>query len=381
MLLFENNEETSLIYRRAISLLISRNFAHTQKGEIFVATYQDSEQANPRRELLEVEQVAKQNKTIEEHGQNEFKKQVSVKLLAKVKKQVIEQLENKDVLYNQIMKIDQAACDILEILSLNAASIKRITPLVTALPWLSADLLKLVNKPQYRKRSDVQITDAAVAVGYIGLNNLRLVMPSFILKHWLPETDTLFQVMKRKLWQTGLSTALATQMLAKLHKIDEYSAFTAGMLSNIGLYSIVRCFNKTYQTIHDAAMKNAYEKRDKRLHDALKNIEITPDLLLELISKYSHKITGEMVESMRFDRLTVTEPLYSLSFQQNHEKLSKLSTLVLKAHAYIHHRTLQEETLIEQDESDKWLAINQLTKKEMYLLDKANIDQIKLQFN
>ena len=48
--------------------------------------------------------------------------------------------------------------------------------------------------------------------------------------------------MKRKLWNDSLSVALATRVLAEQQGIDWYRAFTAGMLSNIGILAVSRCF-------------------------------------------------------------------------------------------------------------------------------------------
>ena len=214
MQFFENNELISAVYHRAICLTISKDFAHSQKGEIFVAKYQDSEQADRRRELLAVEQRANKEKVIEEHGQKQFVSEVSTKLLAKVHQKIIDEFDNKETLFSQTLKIETSACDILELISVKAASIKRITPLVNSLPWLADNLINLVNKPQYRKRSDVKVTEASLAVSYIGLDNLKMVMPTFILKHWLPASTAPFGAMKRKLWQDSLAIAMATKILA-----------------------------------------------------------------------------------------------------------------------------------------------------------------------
>lgn len=378
---FQQNEVLDPIYQRAISLLISRDFAYKQKGEIFVTNYQDSEQANQRRELLEVEQIAIQHKVIEEHGQNQFQKEVATKLLSKVKKQVVQQLESKEVVFNQILKIESAASDILEILSLRAASIKRITPLAASLPWLSNDLINLVNKPQYRKRSLVKISDPGVAVSYVGLNNLCMVMPTFILKHWLPENIKPFTTIKRKLWQNCLATAMASRTLAKSYNIDEYTAFTASILSCIGNFTVVRCLNDTFHHLHQAASKKAFSNKDKRLHDALKTVEPTPELLLELICIYNSKVAGEVVEMMHFDRLNITEAIFELSFAQDQTKMSILAKIILKSHAYIHHRSLMDEELLDKEEAKQWLTLNQLSAKDVHLLNKTDIDHIKLQFN
>lgn len=381
MQFFENNELVSPIYHRAICLTISKDFAHTQKGEIFVAKHQDSEQAHRRRELLEVEQIANKEKVIEEHGHNQFKIEVSQKLLDKVRKHITAEFTNKEQLFAQVLNIEPPACDILEILSVKAASIKRITPLVGSLPWLADNLINLVNKPQYRKRSDVKVNEPSLAVSYIGLDNLKMVMPTYILKHWLPASTAPFGAMKRKLWQDSLAIGMTTKILAKNEGLDEYQAFTAGILSNIGVFAVTQVFNKKYNDAHQQALKDAYEARDKRLYDTLNDIEATPELLLELILTHSSKLAGELVELMRFDRLNVTEAIFDLSFNEEKAKMCKLAKLILKAKAFVYFRCLATDELIDADEAKRWLSASGLTSKEITQLNRADIDHIKLQFN
>ena len=212
-----------------------------------MAKYQDSEQANRRRELLEVEQRANQEKVIREHGESQFQAQVTNQLFDQVHAKITAEFDNKEKLFNQILHIESAASDILELMSLRATSIKRITPLATSLPWLSNDLVNLVNKPQYRRKSDVKVNDGGLAVSYIGMENLQMVMPVFILKHWLPTSTAPFGAMKRKIWQNSLSTANAARVLAQLHGFNEYTAFCGGMLSNIGTIAVSRCFQPDLQ--------------------------------------------------------------------------------------------------------------------------------------
>jgi hypothetical protein len=234
MQIFELNNSISSIHQRALSLCISRDFADKQSGKINLVDQQGSEQKTPRRELLNVEKEIQQEKIVAAHGEEHFRNQVTKVFYDQVRSQVNKAFDNKIYLYQNILCIEDAAPAILELLSLRATSINRIQPLASSLPWLATDLINLVNKPQYRKRADVQVSDARLALSFIGLDNLKLVMPTFILKHWLPDTTAPYGLMKRKLWNDSLSVALAASALAKDKKLNCYTAFTTGMLSNIG---------------------------------------------------------------------------------------------------------------------------------------------------
>ena len=229
MQLFDNNKSIATIYQRAIAHSISKDFADELNGRTEFVNHQGSEQANRRRELLDIEVQAQQDKIIADHGEEHFKSQVMNGFFNEVRTQINNDFDNKEHLYHQVLGIEDAAPTILELLSLRATSINRINPLAASLPWLATDLISLVNKPQYRKRADVQVSDAKLALSYIGLDNLKLVMPTYILKHWLPTSTAPYGLMKRKLWNDSLSIALATSFLAKELKLDTYTAFTAGM--------------------------------------------------------------------------------------------------------------------------------------------------------
>ena len=260
MQFFDNNDTISAIYQQSISLYISKDFAEQRHGKVNLVDFQGSEQENRRRELLSVEVKAQQEKIVAAHGEEHFRKQVMATFFAQVNKQVNEEFDNKAYVYKNILNIEDAAPTILELLSLRATSINKIKPLAMSLPWLATDLINLVNKPQYRKRADVQVNDAKLALSYIGLDNLKLVMPTFILKHWLPTSTSPFGLMKRKLWNDSLSIALASSVLAEHSGVNCYTAFTTGMLSNIGQLAITRCYLNTYNRMYKKELRDAFER-------------------------------------------------------------------------------------------------------------------------
>jgi hypothetical protein len=380
MQIFENNDLVAPIYRRAMSLMISKEFAEQQSGKVSEVSHQNSEQANPRRELLAIEEEAKNNKIIQAHGESFFAEQVMSKFFAHVTSEVNKEFENKENLYNNILKIEDATPSIMEILVVRAASINRIIPLAKSLPWLSTELVNLVNKPQYRKRADVQVTDASLALSYIGLDNLKLVMPTFMLKHWLPISTAPYSVMKRKLWNDSLSVALSSSILAKEAGMDEFSAFAAGMFSNLGLLAVSRCFLATYSELHSAKLKQAYDDKDKKLHDTLVKLDASPELLLEQIIARSSKISADMVELMSLDRLRITEAIFDIAYTEKQEKMCPLAQIVSKAKAYVAFRSLAKDDLISNDEAKLLLTTTRITQQEISLLKKSDIDHIKLNF-
>lgn len=381
MQFFNSNDSISAIRQQAISLSISKDFAEKSRGKVDIVTFQGSEQENRRRQLLSVEVKAQQAKIVAAHGEEHFRQQVMATFFAQVNKQVNEQFDNKAYLYNKVLNIEEEAPTIIELLALRATSINKIKPLATSLPWLATDLISLVNKPQYRKRADVQVSDAKLALSYIGLDNLKLVMPTFILKHWLPNSTAPFSMMKRKLWNDSLSIALASQALAEHTGINGYAAFATGMLSNIGQLAITRCFLSTYNKMYKQELTDAFNAKDKRLHNILTKIESSPELLLEQLTLRSSQLSAELIELMNFDRLPITEAMFDLAYTETLDKMSPLAQIVTKAKVYVDYRSLAKAKLITEHETLALFQAAKLTKAEISLLKKSDIDHIKLKFN
>jgi hypothetical protein len=381
MQIFELNNSISSIHQRALSLCISKDFANKQSGKINLVDQQGSEQKNRRRELLNVEKETQQEKIVAAHGEKHFRNQVTIVFYEQVRSQVNKAFDNKIHLYHNTLCIEDAAPAILELLSLRATSINRIQPLASSLPWLATDLINLVNKPQYRKRADVQVSDARLALSYIGLDNLKLVMPTFILKHWLPDTTAPYGLMKRKLWNDSLSVALAASALAKDKKLNCYTAFTTGMLSNIGQLAVTRCFLNTYSDMHKTALQKAVADKDKLLHNVLVKVNNSPELLLEQLHLRSSKLSADLIELMQFVRLPITEAMFDLAYNETIDEMSPIAQIVVKAKVYVNYRSLTKANLINEDEVSLLFETVKLSEKEISLLNKSDIDHIKLKFN
>ena len=381
MQIFELNDNISSIHQRALSLSISKDFAEQQDGKINLVAQQGSEQENRRRELLSVEKEAQQEKIVAAYGEEHFRNQVTNTFYEQVRGQVNKEFDNKTHLYHNILCIEDAAPAILELLSLRATSINRIQPLATSLPWLATDLISLVNKPQYRKRADVQVNDAKLALSYIGLDNLKLVMPTFILKHWLPNSTAPYGLMKRKLWNDSLSVALAASTLAKAKKLDWYTAFTTGMLSNIGQLAVTRCFLNTYNDMYKNALNKAVEDKDKLLHNVLVKVENSPTLLLEQLRLRSSKLSADLIELMSFTRLPITEAMFDLAYSDDINAMSPIAQVVTKAKVYVNYRSLSKAGLIDNQEAKRLFDVVELNGQDIELLNKSDIDHIKLKFN
>ena len=187
--------------------------------------------------------------------------------------------------------------------------------------------------------------------------------------------------MKRKLWNDSLSVALAASVLAKDKKLDWYTAFTTGMLSNIGQLAVTRCFLNTYNEMYKNALRQAVEDKDKLLHNVLVKVDNLPKLLLEQLILRSSKLSADLIELMQFSRLPITEATFDLAYNENIDEMSPIAQVVAKAKAYVNYRSLTNANLIDENEASLLFETVKLSEKEVSLLNKSDIDHIKLKFN
>jgi DNA replication protein DnaD len=152
------------------------------------------------------------------------------------------------------------------------------------------------------------------------------------------------------------------------------------MFSNLGLLAVSRGFLTTYSELHTAELKEAYENKDKKLHDTLVKFDASPDLLLEQLITRSSKVSADLVELMHLDRLRITETIFDLAYTEELDKMCPLAQIVTKAKAFIAFRSLAKDELISNDEAKLLLSTARVTSHEISLLKKSDIDHIKLNF-
>lgn len=378
MQLFDQDPIVSEIFKRAHNLYVSVEFALAQQGVHHGLNEQETEQHARRRELLAVEEQANKSKLIENHSEIHFKQQIEKKFNIVVGRKMATEFENTDKVINSVLKIEDAIPGILDILSVRAASVGRIKLMVKSMFWLCEDAIDLVNKPQYRKRADVKVQDPILALNYIGLDNLKIVLPSFIIRHWLPHSTAPFKLMKRKLWSESLGIGLASQALAKPAGIDPFTAYCGGLFSNAGYMAITRSYLSFYDRLIQHELQKAYKAKDKRLHTALTTLQPSDSFLSETLSQYGSTLSAEIMAQMHFERLRFTESFEQLAQETNIRKMTPLAKIITQAKVYCTFKSLQKHHLISGEEAKHLLAFAQINSELFALLQKTDISRLNL---
>jgi hypothetical protein len=133
--------------------------------------------------------------------------------------------------------------------------------------------------------------------------------------------------------------------------------------------------------MYKKALHKAVTDKDKLLHNVLVKVDSSPSLLLEQLLLRSSKLSADLIELMQFVRLPITEAMFDLAYSNNIDEMSAIAQIVTKAKVYVNYRSLTKANLINDDEVSLLFDTVKLSEKEISLLNKSDIDHIKLKFN
>ncbi|MFC3034116.1 HDOD domain-containing protein [Pseudoalteromonas fenneropenaei] len=375
--------------QRAHDLLISHSFAQQQIGYIHTFDLNFGEDV-PQRTLLEVEIAASAKRQQQNTSHLKYIAKASSHLHQVIENVINKKREDLDNLYQEVVGIQDTVPTILDILAVKSASVSRLEPLVNDLPWLGRDLVSLVNLPQYRKQrgtsTAVKVDTPALALRYLGLENLQLVIPTFAMRHWMPHATEPFPLLKRKLRDLSMSTAIAARELAELQGVHPQQAFTLGMLLDLGKIAATRLYLRTFEAVWQNKVQIARDNNKKDLHTALLGLQPDALYLRNLLMYDSMQLSKQLIEKMGFRYLPFSAVMeqFALHYLPNSEPLADplpLTQVLKQAQGYAQYLVLKENNLIEPDEVKIWFDYLDIGPDALDKLAKCSYQTLQLTIN
>lgn len=371
--------------QRAHDLLLGHSFAQRQLGYIHTLDISYGESME-QRTLLEVEIAAEKVRQSSSTAHHKYRAQASQQLHQVIDTAMKKQLEDINTVLHETIGIEDNIPAILDILAVKSASVGRIEPLINDLSWLGRELITFVNLPYYRaqrnKHTSVKVDNPALALRYIGLDNLQFVVPTFAVRHWMPHSTEPFPLLKRRLRDNSMACAIAAQELAKLTGSNEVQAFTLGMLLDVGKIALVRLYLRTFERVWQRKVTFAREEQNKDLHTALLELKPDPLFLSSLLNSHGLKVTAAVIDKMAFRYLPFSAVLSQLiNGVVKGDSLLPLAALMQKARCYSQYASLHAHQLIENEEKLLWFEHVNLSKMEVELLEKTNLQNFHIKID
>lgn len=320
---------------------------------------EQSEQFNARRELLEIEVLAKRDMELNKRSQMNYLESVSKIVHDEVYKRIQDNMEDMDKLCDQVLQIDPEIAQVLELLSVRAVSIAKLEPLINAIPWMAADILKLVNSPKHRKKDRlgkvIKVENLRMALSFIGIDNLKILIPSMAFKRWIPKVTDPYPGFKHKIWEHTLATALSSQRIAQIAEVNENQAYVLGMFHDVGKLAIAKMYFKFYEAVHREALMEAHKEQKRDEHEALTKIGPSTDFWFSLMWNYSLTLSKKVIEHLNMKRLFIASAMDEFAQNTPFDDMSPLARVLVQGNAYAKYRVLKSYKLINMDEAKEYL--------------------------
>ena len=144
---------------------------------------------------------------------------------------------------------------ILALVSQEDVTASQVGDLIKLDPSFSAELLRFANSALFGARREV--TSLAQAVIMLGMDRVKS-MATFVAVNNMVRSSMRIQGL-RKVWMHSLVTALIAHEAARAARIDQESAYTTGLLHNLGTLGLMAAYPDEYSRMLEVSNDFGYD--------------------------------------------------------------------------------------------------------------------------
>jgi len=149
------------------------------------------------------------------------------------------------------------AVKLLQVLSDEDASIKRLIDLLRSDVALSAEILRRANSAVYGLRTQVASLQHGVAL--LGFDQVRSLAMSTAMGSYVKPAMRIAAL--RRCWRHSLATALLAERIAKAAAFEHDRAYTAGLVHDVGLLGLMVNYPKEYAELLCVSREHSLDLR------------------------------------------------------------------------------------------------------------------------
>lgn len=369
-----SNDPALRLEKRFINYLISFPFARKARAK---SDGTDEEEHEQRRKLLEVERLNYEERARKAQARQRYADRISDELHEEIYHRALKAIEDGDDIRERLIPLPEKLPELLDTLSMKAASMRRIESVVQGMDWFHTGLIRTVNQPPFIDRNkQVKIDNLRVAMSFVGTENLRLLAPAYIMQNWLPPATQPFTLFRRKIWEHSLGTAIVAHNIAVEQNLrDPVLAYTIGMFHELGKIALTKLYLRLFDNVQrEFAMQSVNDKSPER-HSTI--VSLTPDerFLRDLMLEKDKEVSYLVAEGWGLKRVPVSKHL--LAFTQGEAKgkgyASEYAEVLAQANAYCEFRMLREVDLASLEEGKHLLNKHSITSETVGRLHNVNL--------
>ena len=345
----------------------------------------ETEQNKTTRSLLRVEKQAIREKDLNTKSDLNFLSTIAKQIDAEVEKRIEKSFEDTDHLYSKIIGIDDALPKLLDLVCVKAATITKIEPLATELPWFFKDLMKFVNQPKYQRIDNkgkvVIVETMRVGLNFFGLENLIIILTSLAFKRFLPQITDPYPKIKQRVWEEALATAISCKQIASVMGINQNDAYCLGMLQTMGKVVVTKLYFRLFEEVQREALIETQTAKKHDEHSALTRITPSGPFLNQLIDKHALNISANLIEKMAMKRVFIANAMSEVANNVPAADLSPIALVLKQGKAYAQYRMLKRHTLIDLQQSKDYIRTLGMPQGSLELLKKTDLRSLDLSAN
>ncbi|MEO3678117.1 HDOD domain-containing protein [Rheinheimera fenheensis] len=335
-------------------------------------------QPTDSRNLLDVDARAAQLRAAGAQAKAQFSEFAQAHLHDQVADELLRKLHNIGQVTASLFDPGQNFYLLLDALSAKVVTVNKLDGLISAVPWLVEDLLRLVNQPQYRNRtaSGAMVKDIKTALRFLGVESLQLILPVYAMRRMLPHSTDPFTSLKSRIWDYSLAVAIAARKLAENSAEVPYNAFCVGLFHTLGHLVVTRNYLRTFAEVRQQQLLHARENRDVQLTDALDALTPDASFLCESMHEFAAILSADITSCWQLQSLPLCQTLDQLAEGIGYNGCTPLARLVQQAQTYVQWQELKSLQQVTEAERQIWFAKVQLSGENIELLAKTNLKRL-----
>lgn len=333
------------------------------------------------RTLLDIEAKAQQLRAQGAQAKAQFSEFAQAHLHDEVADELVRKLHNIEQVSASLFDLGETFYPVLDALSSKVVTVSKLDPLISQVPWLCEDLIRLVNQPQYRNRtaSGAMVKDVKTAVRFLGVESLQLIVPVYAMKRLMPHSTDPFTPLKTRLWDYSLAVAIAARKLAQNSAEHPYAAFCVGLFHTLGHIVVTRNYLRTYQQVKQQQLLQARENRDVQLTETLDALEPDASFLSASLHEFSAVLSADITSRWQLNALPLCQSLDQLAEGVGFAGSSPLARLVQQAQLYVQLQELQQHKQLSDEDVRQWFSSVQLSNENLTALRQTNLKRLGIE--
>ncbi|WP_337588548.1 HDOD domain-containing protein [Vibrio mexicanus] len=261
----------------------------------------------------------------------------------------------------------------------------KLNTLITLDTQLRANIVELANNPKFCSRlgkTARNVTDCKVAIGQVGLDNLRLLIPVLMAKALLKWDDKQTKTIAPKLWQHTILTANVTRLRLVESKVKEPDEGIAiGILRTLYQFGVVNHFSQLFEDALVEKMQQYRAEHRREEYYACAEVQPTFSVLPNVLVKLEHKLTEKLVEHIEWSgtNLHLKNALIEDIEKQPVLERTPHGVALAQARAYSIFDCLDRSNVFVEKHKPFWFAHVQMPPQDLERLKQLKPGKIGLQ--